>query len=139
MESSTYTYKLLPANLDNVVPTNYMYNIVPMNSSTIMNYEHVTTDICHRVDENNQWSSTILIPQGDSFLDISSALMGDLSATPVGATKQPTVFPTGKFASFYCFDPDLYQGEESWSTLKDMPINAACVSGCRLSTNYLSL
>jgi hypothetical protein len=75
-----------------------------------MNYQHVTSDICRLVDENNQWSSTILIPQeGDGFLDISSALMGDLSATPAGATKQPTVFPTGKSASFYHFDPDLYQ------------------------------
>jgi hypothetical protein len=69
-----------------------------MNSSTTMNYEHVTSNICRLVDENNQWSSTILIPQRDGFLDISSALMGDLSATPVGATKQPTVFPTGKSA-----------------------------------------
>jgi hypothetical protein len=109
-----------------------------MNSSTIMNYEHVTSDICRLVDENNQQSSTILIPQGGDFLDISSALIGDLSATPVGATKQPTV-PTGKSASFYRFDPDLYQGEESWPTLKEMLINAACVSGCRLSTNYSSL
>jgi hypothetical protein len=98
-----------------------------------MNYQHVTSDICHLVDENNQWSSTILIPQGDGFLDISSALMGDLSATSVGATKQPTIFPTGKSASFYRFDPDLYQGEESWPTLKEMLINAAHVSGCRLS------
>ncbi len=78
-----------------------------------MNYEHVTSDICRLVDENNQWSSTILIPQGDGFLDISSALTGDLSATPVGATKQPTIVPTGKSASFYRFDPDLYPGEES--------------------------
>jgi hypothetical protein len=104
-----------------------------------MNYQHVTSDICCPVDENNQWSSTILIPQGDGFLDISSALMGDLSATPVGATKQPTVFPSGKSASFYRFDPDLYQGEESWPTLKEMLINAARVSGCRLSTRCLSL
>ncbi len=58
-----------------------------------MNYQHATPNICHLVDENIQWSSTILIPQGDGFLDISSALMGDLSATPVGATKQPTVSP----------------------------------------------
>jgi hypothetical protein len=58
-----------------------------------MNYEHVTSNICHLVDENNQWSSTILIPQGDRFLDISSALMVDLSATPVGATKQQPFFP----------------------------------------------
>jgi hypothetical protein len=104
-----------------------------------MNYQHVTSDICRLVDENNQWSSTILIPQGDGFLDISSALMGNLSATPVGATKQPTVFPTGKSASLYRFDLDLYQGEESWPTLKEMLINAACVSGCRLFTRYLSL
>ncbi len=76
-----------------------------------MNYEHVTSDICSLVNENNQWSSTILIPQSDGFLDISSALMGNLSATPVGATKQPTVFPTEKSATFYCFDPDLYQRE----------------------------
>jgi hypothetical protein len=99
----------------------------------------VTSNICHLVDENNQWSSTILIPQGDGFLDTSSALMGDLSATPVGDTKQPTVLPTGKSASFYHFDPDLYQGEESWPTLKEMLINAARVSGCRLSTEYSSL
>ncbi len=104
-----------------------------------MNYEHVTSNICRLVDENNQWSSTILIPQGGGFLDISVALIGDLSATPVGATKQPTVFSTGKSASFYCFDPDLYQGEESWPTLKGLLINAARVSGCRLSTKYLSL
>jgi hypothetical protein len=125
-----FTYKKLHINL---------YNVVPMNSSTIINYEHVTSDICHLVDENNQWSSTILIPQGDGFLDISSALMGDLSATLVGATKQPTIFPTGKSASFYCFDPDLYQGEESLPPPKEMLINAARVSGCRLSTNYMSL
>jgi hypothetical protein len=104
-----------------------------------MNYQHVTSNICSLVDENNQWSSTILILQGDGFLDISSALMGDLSVTPVGATEQPTVFSTGKSASFYCFDPDLYQEEESWPTLKEMLINAAHVSGCRLSTRYLSL
>ena len=100
----SFTYEKLHIN---------SYNIVPTNSSTIMNYQHVTSNTCRLVDENNQWSSTILIPQGDGFLDISSALMGDLSATPVGATKQPTVFPTGKSASFFCFDPDLYQGEES--------------------------
>jgi hypothetical protein len=126
----SFTYKKLHIN---------SYNIVPMNSSTIMNYQHVTSNICHLVDENNQWSSTILIPQGDGFLDIYLALMGDLSATPVGATKQLTVFPTGKSASFYCFNPDLYQGEELWPTLKEMLINAARVSGCSLSTKYSSL
>jgi len=137
--SSTLSYDLVHTNLDNVLPMNSLSNFAPTNLSVIMNYQHLTSDICRLVDENNQWSSTILIPQGDGFLDISSALMGDLSATPVGATKQPTIFPTGKSASFYCFDPDLYQGEESWPTLKEMLINAACVSGCRLSTKYLSL
>ncbi len=105
-----------------------------------MNYQHLTSsDICRLVDENNQWSCTIVIPQGDGFLDISSALMGDFSATPVGATNQPNVYPSGKAATFYRFDPDLYQGEQSWPTLKAMLINAGCVSGCRLTTKYLPL
>jgi hypothetical protein len=74
----------------------------------MMNYQHLTSDICRIVNENNQWSSTIVIPQGDGFLVISSTLMGNFSATPVGATNQPTVYPSGKAASFYRFDPDLY-------------------------------
>jgi hypothetical protein len=77
--------------------------------------------------------------EGDGFLDISSALMGDFSVTPVGATNQPNVYPSGKAASFYRFDPDLYQGEQSWPTLKAMLISAGRVSGCRLTTKYLSL
>jgi hypothetical protein len=110
-----------------------------MNSSVIMNYQHLTLDICHLVNENNQWTSNIVIPQGDGFLDISSALMGEFATTPVGATNQPTVYPSGKAASFYHFDPDLYKGEQSWPTLKAMLINAGRVSGCRLTTKYLSL
>jgi hypothetical protein len=69
-----------------------------MNSSVIMNYHQLTSDICRLVDENNHWSSTIVIPQGDGFLDISSALLGAFSATPVGATNQPNVYPSGKAA-----------------------------------------
>jgi hypothetical protein len=91
------------------------------------------------VDENNQWSCTIVIPQGDGYLDISSALMGDFSATSVSATNHPNVYHSGKAASFYRFDPDHYQGEQSWPTLKAMLINAGCVSGCRLTTKYSSL
>jgi hypothetical protein len=87
-------------NLDNILPTNSLYNVTPKNSSVIMNYQHLASDICRLVNENNQWSSTIVIPQGDGFLDIFSALMGDFSATPVGATNQPTVYPSGKAASF---------------------------------------
>jgi hypothetical protein len=109
--SSTLSYGLVHTYLDNILPTNSLSNVTPTNSSVMMNYQHLTLDICHLVNENNQWSSTIVIPQGDVFLDISSALMGDFSSTPVSATNQPTVYPSGKAASFYCFDPDLYQGE----------------------------
>ncbi len=107
--SSTLSYDLVHTNLDNLLPTNSLYNVAPTNSSVIMNYQHFTSDVCCLVDENNQWSSTIIIPQGDGFLDISSALMGDFSATPVGATNQPNVYHSGKAASFYRFVPDLYQ------------------------------
>jgi hypothetical protein len=69
----------------------------------------------------------------------SLALIGDFSATLVGATNQPNVYPSGKAAFFYHFDPDLYQGEQLWSTLKAMLINAGRVSGCRLTTKYSSL
>ena len=137
--SSTLSYDLVHTNLDNVLPMNSLSNFAPTNSSVIMNYQHLTSDICHLVDENNQWSCTIVIPQGDGFFDISSALMGDFSATLVSATNQPNVYPSGKAASFYRFDPDLYQGEQSWPTLKAMLINAGPVSGCRLTTKYLSL
>ncbi len=54
--SSTLSYDLVHTNLDNVLPTNSLYNVAPMNSSVIMNYQHLTSDICCLVDENNQWS-----------------------------------------------------------------------------------
>ncbi len=95
-------------DLDNVLPTNSLSSFAPTSSSVVMNYQHLTSDICRLVDEINQWSCNIVIPQGDGFLDISSALMGDFSATPVGATNQPNVYPSGKAASFYCLDSDLY-------------------------------
>ncbi len=137
--ASTLSYYLVHTNLNNVLPSNSLHNVAPTNLSVIMNYQHFTLDICRLVDENNQWSCTIVIPQGDGFLDISSASMGDFSATPVSATNQPNVYPSGKAASFYCFDPDLYQGEQSWLTLKAMLINTGHVSGCRFTTKYLSL
>ena len=100
-----------------------------------MNYHDLTSDICSLVDKNNQWSSAILIPQGDGLLDVSSALMGVLSSTPpVGATNQPTVFPVGKSASFYRFDPDQFYGEEAWPALKHMLVSAGRASGCRMQT-----
>ncbi len=137
--SSTLSYGLVHTDLDNVLPTNSLSNFAHTNSSVVMNYQHLTSGICCLVDENNQWSCTIVIPQGDGFLGISSALMGDFLATTVGATNQPNVYPSGKAASFYHFDPDLYQGEQSWPTVKAMLLNAGHVSGCRLTTKYLSL
>jgi hypothetical protein len=118
---------------------NSLSHVTPTNSSVMMNYQHLTLDICRLVNENNQLSLTIVIPQGDGFLDISSTLMGDFSSAPVGATYQPTVYPSGKAASFYRFDPDLYQGEQLWPTLKSMLIKTGHVSGCRLTTKYFSL
>jgi hypothetical protein len=63
--SSTLLYDLVHTNLDNVLPMNFLSNFAPMNSSVIMNYQHLTSDMCHLVDENNQWSCTIVIPIGD--------------------------------------------------------------------------
>ncbi len=34
--------------------------------------------------------------------------MGKASVTPANAAKQPDVYPKGKAASVYCFDPDIY-------------------------------
>jgi hypothetical protein len=54
-----------------------------------MNYNAISNDICHLVEQMNTWSSTItiIIPQGDEYLDISSAsaAMGKLSTTPIDA------------------------------------------------------
>jgi hypothetical protein len=50
-----------------------------------MNYKAISNDICHLVEQMNTRSSTITIPQGDEYLDISSAAMGKLSTTPIGA------------------------------------------------------
>ena len=70
-----------------------------------MNYKGISNEICRLVEQMNVWSSTITIPQGDEYLDISSAAMGKLSMTPIGASNQPVTFPKGKSASVYRFDP----------------------------------
>ena len=98
-----------------------------------MSYQDLTNDICHLVNDCNVWSSTIVIPDGDSVIDISSAANGADSSTPVGATNQPSSFPTGRNSSFYRFNPDKYYGKGSWSDLKDMITKAGCVSGCNIS------
>jgi hypothetical protein len=66
-----------------------------------MNYESISNKICHLVEQANIWSSTITISQGDEYLDISSAAMGKLSTTPIGASNQPFTFLEGKSASVY--------------------------------------
>ena len=83
----------------------------------------------------NVWLSTITIPQGDEYLDISSAAMGKLSTTPIGASNQPVTFPKGKSASVYRFDPKIFN-ENSWPMLKDMLTKVGCVSGCRLTVSH---
>ncbi len=82
------------------------------------------------------WLSTILLPDGDRCIDISSATMGTASVTPANATKQPEVYPKGRAALVYRFDPDIY-GENLWMQLKLTLIQVGCVSGCRLVLRYM--
>jgi hypothetical protein len=97
-----------------------------------LNYTNLTNDICWLVEQANEWSSTVLIPQGIDNLDISSAAMGASSSTPIGATKQLFDYPRwGASSSVYQFNPDLYD-ENSWSDLQSMLTKVGCVSGCRL-------
>jgi hypothetical protein len=79
-----------------------------MKLNLIMNYQDITNEICQLVDKSNVWSSTIVLPNGDNILDISSAAMGESSITPINATKQPGVYPKGKVASVYQFDPGIH-------------------------------
>ncbi len=93
-----------------------------------MNYKAISNKICHHVDQMNKWSSTVTIPQGDEYLDISSAAMGKLSTTPIGASNQPFTYPKGKSASVYHFDPKIFN-KNSWPMLMDMLTKVGCVSG----------
>jgi hypothetical protein len=100
-----------------------------------MNYDVVSKEISRLAELTNNWSSTIIIPQGDAFLNISSAAQGKLSVTPDGATNQPNVYPKGRSPSVYRFDPDIF-GENDWQKLKGMLCKVGCVSGCKLTTQY---
>ena len=100
-----------------------------------MNYDVVSKEIIHLAELTNNWSSTIIIPQGDAFLNISSAAQGKLSVTPDGATNQPNVYPKGQSPSLYCFDPDIFC-ENDWPKLKGMLSKVGCVSGCKLTTQF---
>jgi hypothetical protein len=82
----------------------------------IMNYYDKINKICRLVDETHEWSSTILLPDGDKSIDISSAAIGNASGTPANATKQPDVYPKGKAAYMYRYDRDIYD-ENYWMKL----------------------
>ena len=100
-----------------------------------MNYDDISKEICRLAELSNNWSSTIIIPQSDAFLNISSAAQGKLSVTPDGATNQPNVYPKGQSPSVYRFDPDIF-GENDWPKLKGMLCKVGCVSGCKLTTQF---
>jgi hypothetical protein len=100
-----------------------------------MNYHDITNKISRPVEEYHVWSLTILLPDGDRCIDISSAAMGTASVTPSNATKQPDVYPTGRAASVYRFDPDIY-GKFFLVQLKSTLTQVGFVSGCRLVLCY---
>jgi hypothetical protein len=100
-----------------------------------MNYYELTNEISRLVDETHEWSSTILLQDGDECIDISSAAMGMASVTPANATKQPGVNPKRRAASVYRFDPDI-SDENSWMKLKSTLTQVGCVSECRLVLHY---
>jgi hypothetical protein len=102
----------------------------------IMNYYDITNKISRLVEETHEWSSTILLPDGDKCIDISSAAMGTASVTLANATKQPDVYPKGRAASVYCIDLDIYD-ENSWMQLKSTLTQVGCVSGCRLVLTWI--
>jgi hypothetical protein len=101
-----------------------------------MNCNDITNKICRLVDKTHEWSSTILLPDGDKSIDISSNAMGKASITPAKATKQPDVYLKGKAASVYHFNPDIYD-ESSWMKLKYTLTQVGCVSGSRLVLCYM--
>jgi len=61
--------------------------------------------------------------------------MGKLSTTPIGTYNQPLTFPKGKSASFFRFDPKIFN-ENSWPMLKDVLMKVGCVGGCRLAVSH---
>ncbi len=94
------------------IPTTY--DLVIFNWYLTMNYTAISNKICHLVKQMNKWSSTITIPQGDEYLDISSAAMDKLSTTSIGAYNQPLTFPKGRSAFFFRFDSQIFN-ENSWA------------------------
>jgi hypothetical protein len=101
-----------------------------------MNYYNITNKICRLIDETHEWSSTILLPDGDESIDISSAANCKASVTPTNATKQPDVYPKGRDASVYRFNLENFD-ENSLMKLKSTLTQVGCVSGCRLVLRYM--
>ncbi len=104
-----------------------------------MDYNNLASSIQDLTHSLTNWSSTVCIPTSESgkLLDISSAAKGNSSLVPLGATNQPTKYPSGAYnGSFYRFDPALYHGPDSWEDLKRMLCKTGCVSGCRISTRH---
>ena len=96
-----------------------------------MSLEDLTENIVQLCAECNVWSSTIIIPHGQSdVLDISDAC-GPNASTPKGAEVYPDQCPNGMSGSYYTFDPNIY-GEDSWEDLKSMLMTPGCVKGCTL-------
>jgi hypothetical protein len=62
--------------------------------------------------------------------------MGKSPSNPHGATNQLIVYPKGKSAPVYQFDPHLFD-KNSWPKLKNMFTKVGCVSGCRLETSHV--
>jgi hypothetical protein len=100
-----------------------------------MNYYNITNEISKLVEENHEWSSIIILPDGDKCIDIYSAAMGKASVTPANATKQPDVYQKGRAASVYHFDLGIYD-ENSLMQLKSTPTQVGCNIGCRLGLRY---
>jgi hypothetical protein len=96
-----------------------------------MNYYNIPNKISRLAEETHEWSSTILLPDADKCIDISSAAFGTASVTLANATKQPEVYPKGRAASVYRFDLDIYD-ENSWMQLNSTLTQVGCVSGCTL-------
>jgi hypothetical protein len=100
-----------------------------------MNYYDITNKISRLLEETHEWSSTILLPDDNKCIDISSAAMCTASVTPANATKQPNVYPKGRAASVYCFDPEICD-ENFWMQLTSTLTQVGCGSGCRLVLGY---
>ena len=119
----------------------YMHNFYfslprPFPPYFVMDYNNLASSIRDLTRSLTYWSSTVCIPTSESgkLLDISIAAKGNSSSIPLGATNQPTKYPTGQNGSFYRFDPALYHGPDSWEDLKRMLCKTGCVSGCKIST-----